>query len=37
MSARLESTNAIDCSDPDGARAAIASGFERRIMEAFGR
>lgn len=29
--------HAIDCSDPNGARAAIASGFERRIMEAFGR
>lgn len=29
--------HAIDCSDPEGARAAIANGFERRIMEAFGR
>lgn len=29
--------HAIDCSNPDAARAAIASGFERRIMEAFGR
>ena len=29
--------HAIDCSDPEGARRDIAQGFERRIMEAFGR
>ena len=27
--------HAIDCSDPDGARADIANGFERMILEAF--
>ena len=27
--------HAIDCSDPDGARADIANGFERKILEAF--
>jgi multicomponent Na+:H+ antiporter subunit E len=27
--------HAIDCSDPDGMRAGIADGFERRIMEVF--
>ena len=27
--------HAIDCSDPEGARADIASGFERKILEAF--
>ena len=25
----------LDCSDPDSTRAAIAEGFERKIMEAF--
>lgn len=27
--------HALDCSDPDSTRAAIAEGFERKIMEAF--
>nr|WP_210382262.1 Na+/H+ antiporter subunit E [Jiella sonneratiae] len=27
--------HAIDCSDPDSTRADIASGFERKILEAF--
>ena len=27
--------HAIDCSDPEGARADIANGFERKILEAF--
>lgn len=27
--------HAIDCSDPDGTRADIAAGFERKILEAF--
>jgi multicomponent Na+:H+ antiporter subunit E len=27
--------HAIDCSDPEQTRRAIAAGFERRIMEAF--
>nr|WP_246753880.1 Na+/H+ antiporter subunit E [Jiella flava] len=27
--------HAIDCSDPEGTRADIANGFERKILEAF--
>ena len=27
--------HALDCSDPDGIRADIADGFERKILEAF--
>jgi multicomponent Na+:H+ antiporter subunit E len=27
--------HALDCSDPDGVRASIADGFERKIIEAF--
>lgn len=27
--------HALDCSDPDGLRQDIATGFERKIMEAF--
>ncbi|NDW03764.1 Na+/H+ antiporter subunit E [Jiella pacifica] len=27
--------HALDCSDPEGTRAEIASGFERKILEAF--
>ncbi|MDE1994111.1 MAG: Na+/H+ antiporter subunit E [Rhizobiaceae bacterium] len=27
--------HALDCSDPDATRRAIADGFERRILEAF--
>lgn len=27
--------HALDCSDPEGIRADIANGFERRILEAF--
>jgi multicomponent Na+:H+ antiporter subunit E len=27
--------HALDCSDPQATKRAIASGFERKIMEAF--
>lgn len=32
---RLLFIHALDCSDPDGIRADIETGFERAIMEAF--